>query len=497
MILLLVVSLIVSGCNSYDSDVFVPIVASPLDGFTYYGQLSSTRDADPILVAGLTDLPNQTVYIQVYSRFSWHTIANTTTALVPGSDFENYYEYRTYITLRHDDVWWADGDLAGEVCDTCPAKARLRVVTDPDLPEDQAGFITFNADAFSCFNERRQQGSSIISAEFACGSGTTVTLNLPRAQTCLDTVYLGHHPDTDDDPGWINYIQGVAHDNDHWFFTTHDIDWLLKFPVSFNLATTIDIDHPPAEVQIVGIPWQLTIEAYDHFGDLDQVGGFLFIPMEDNDFVEGYRARPAIAVFRASDLTYIGKKVTAQAQAGWVAYNPHLDLLYSSNNNVSDSEPLYRYTVDFDTLRGTRTNRVEESITFLDRFHLLEADGSDLNPKIGDWMQGGVFTPWGDLYIVSGRILKDPEDVRGGIHLFGADGRLKAESQNGSGDFNFEYDPYFTSYEEPEGADWWNQDTGVSSPGITGQLHVILLDIDTLNKNDVEFKHYEVTTCEQ
>jgi hypothetical protein len=326
---------------------------------------------------------------------------------------------------------------------------------------------------------------------------TLVSFLLPAAParatdpaTCPDTVFIGEHPDDEDDPDWTDNVQGVAHDDDHWFFTTTDL--LLKFPVGFDLATTIDADDPPAGVQIVGIPQALTDLGYFHFGDLDQVGGFLLMPIEDGNDDDDINATPAIAVFRASDLGYVGIKVTGQSSAAWVAYNRHLGLLYSSDGNTSGSDPLYRYTLDLDLLAST--NDVAGSITFLDRFHLLEANGGELNPQLGDFMQGGVFTPWGDLYIVSGSPSDDPGDVRGGIHLFGADGKLIAESQNGSGSFNYEYHPGFPVGEEPEGVDWWNRSIGASSPGITGQLHVIMLDND-VSEDDLFFKHYDVTYC--
>jgi hypothetical protein len=317
--------------------------------------------------------------------------------------------------------------------------------------------------------------------------------------TCPDTVYLGNYPENASlnwTIDWLDDLQGVAHDDDHWFFTTIGLLW--KIPVSFDLVDVFDYDifNLPEGIQVVGIPQELRDLGYDHFGDLDQVEGFLFVPLEG--------AAPAIAVFRASDLGYIGKKltVTAQTRAGWVAYNQHTGMLYTSNNSVSGSNPLFRYTLDLDKLIST--NDVTASITYLDRFHLLEEDGVELDPPLGLYMQGGVFTPWGDLYVVNGKEWKDPEDGRGGIHLFGADGRLIAESQNGSGTFNYEYHP-FSDFEEPEGIDWWNRDIGESSPGITGQLHVILLDNDyfepydsILNiEDEIYFKHYDVIYCGQ
>jgi len=134
-------------------------------------------------------------------------------------------------------------------------------------------------------------------------------------------------------------------------------------------------------------------------------------------------------------------------------------------------------------------------------------------------MQGGVFSPLGDLYMSNGDAENPSNDipfgsgvipgVRGGIHVFRApqDGKLRliTESQNGSGSFNFEYHPggdtagLGGSHEEPEGIDWWDRDRSPSSPGITGELHAILLDNDGFfesgdsgDDDDLIFKHYAV-----
>jgi hypothetical protein len=59
--------------------------------------------------------------------------------------------------------------------------------------------------------------------------------------------------------------------------------------------------------------------------------------------------------------------------------------------------------------------------------------------------------------------------------------------------FEFTYDPtgFPGDAEEPEGADWWNRDVGPPSPGIGGQLHVIMLDNDA-SADELYFKHYFV-----
>jgi hypothetical protein len=128
---------------------------------------------------------------------------------------------------------------------------------------------------------------------------------------------------------------------------------------------------------------------------------------------------------------------------------------------------------------------IAHAFTHSGEFKLTEG-GKDIDPPMSN-MQGAAFTPWGDLYLVNG--LEAVSLDRGGIHLFNSSGELIDESTNGDGTFNFAYRP--SIFEEPEGADWWNREVGPNSPGIGGQLHVILLD-NELDEDNIYFKHYSV-----
>lgn len=107
---------------------------------------------------------------------------------------------------------------------------------------------------------------------------------------CLrGTIFLGDHPN--DDYGWTDNVQGVAHDASNWFFTTQegavvgDSD-LIKLPVGFDLATEFDPEDPdtwPSGGLRVPMPSVLDDGGYDQFKDLDQAQGFLFVPVNGND----------------------------------------------------------------------------------------------------------------------------------------------------------------------------------------------------------------------
>jgi hypothetical protein len=58
--------------------------------------------------------------------------------------------------------------------------------------------------------------------------------------------------------------------------------------------------------------------------------------------------------------------------------------------------------------------------------------------------------------------------------------------------FNYAYSPGGGSYDEPEGLTIWDLDDG-RAPGIKGQLHVLLLDNDVIENDDVSLKNYTST----
>ena len=322
----------------------------------------------------------------------------------------------------------------------------------------------------------------------------------PCSCNCPDTYFLGDYPNADNSVGWSEEAQGVAHDATNWFITRNKDPWILKIPYGFDLATYIDPENPPSEVLVTGLPEDLgqDYHGFDHYGDLDQVRGFLFVPLEQGQTQQG------IAVFRTSDLGYLGHVLIDQGWAGWVAYNIHDRLLYSSNTFIdnTDGNRLFRYTVDFEALRrGDKdANGHLTAIQYHDRMALFENNGEPLLTPLGftedgtdyAYMQGGVFTPWGDLFLVNGDgENKDAAYQHGGIHLFrpDAEGKLlrQDDSQCGAGCLNYEYHPQpVEPRQEPEGIDFWHL---VGAP-TGGELHVLLLENYDFSEDSVFLKHY-------
>jgi hypothetical protein len=347
---------------------------------------------------------------------------------------------------------------------------------------------------------------------------------------CPTHVYLGNSP-SGEGSDWSEQAQGIANDGEHWFFT-HE-KRLFKYAANWSADNH---DDDPDKID-TGFPPDMSALGMDHFGDLDYWAGYLFVPLEDNKihprilldpelkeywkqfWPYGHEAPFAVlAVFRASDLQLVDwvDLTDAQGKLGWVAVNPVEQRLYSSGSTLNSGTPIKSYKIILknidngndhynDFLETTVVDGKERPLS--DDVYLLGKDGTPLS---GDfkYMQGGVFSPWGDLYLIAGKAGNCPTDVNGGIHLFrrSADNQpfvLIESSVNRNEEaacdpsvlkpsqFIFEYHPGITGLgEEPEGIDWWNRDN-IPGSSYSGQLHAILLD-NQVDDDTIYLKHYRV-----
>jgi hypothetical protein len=310
--------------------------------------------------------------------------------------------------------------------------------------------------------------------------------------------FLGDYP-RHRSPGWSDELQGVAHDEGNWFFTQRGRLW--KIPVGYDINVEIDtmptndrtdLDHLLPGVLTVHINDALP-DNWNHYGDLDRIGDYVVIAVEDQD-----AGRTGFAAYRTSGLglaSFVEVTDVQPGNAGWVAYDPINGRLVSSFSHARSLLAYDLNVAEFLASGDLATHLTRPPATV----PLRETDGTPLGQGRQLWhMQGGVFTPTGDFYLINGYLAGHPAIPvlqRWGIHLFAPDGRLLTESQNGSGGFNYAFD--IGDGEEPEGIDWWDAAFPASSNQPGGQLHAILLDNDTElpgESDDDEFflKHYSV-----
>lgn len=293
-------------------------------------------------------------------------------------------------------------------------------------------------------------------------------------------LYTGTNPD-DIEGDWSDNTQGLAHDDTHWYISQKGRLWRVPVTVDLRLLTqtTPGVQH----VLLADIP-QLASEGYNHMGDLvfyECAGqGFLFVPMEDTFF-----GKCGVAVFHADSLAYIDHITlypdpnSHQSHWAWVAIDPAGNL-YGSNFDAVDR--LFRYTVDWPAL--IQSNQLLISNATSVEVPLFDENGNAVSI---DAVQGGEFAPGGTMFYLINGFTVPP--VQGRIHAFKApEFRRVAQSCNGCGPFNFETSPGAPYFDEPEGVTIWDLE-GTGSPQ-RGKMHVIVVNNDIHDVDEVKIKHY-------
>lgn len=297
---------------------------------------------------------------------------------------------------------------------------------------------------------------------------------VPEVPTTIS--YIGEYP-SEMQRSWVSNIQGVANDDEFWYFTnTHKIS---KFPISQDLDSVPESSSVSIDDLIIGGL------KYNHFGDLDYYKGYLVVPIEKKDHTD----KPGIAIFDASTLEYLAyykwPVEASQDASPWCAVDSD-GFIYSSS---AHPDSINKYYFDWNEFM---------SGSYIDVVPIFEEDES-ISVQL-NYIQGGDISDNGHLYTVNGYAYGDSSSGAYGIMTFKKtlDGNWIRQSYSnnvsGIGGFNFEFHPGSPRYEEPEGITIqdFSSDT---SPGISGQIHVILLNNDEwydIGDDDMSFKHYQV-----
>jgi len=329
---------------------------------------------------------------------------------------------------------------------------------------------------------------------------------------CYQHHFLGDVPN-ELSSDWSKEAQGLTHDADYWYII-QNVKYesckcegtIWRIPIGQDL-TDDDVACDTPGVSCIGMSDDICDQGYTHAGDpayyaYDGVG-YLLVPLEQGD------PGPAIAFFRAdASLALLGWFALdtvnpAQNALAWIAVDRH-GVVYVGNHNAT---VLLRYTVDWNRLTH---GDGAIAIQFAGYVQLRDENGAPLS--LESWEQGGAFSdvawlPFPLLYIMNGDM---DASCDCGINVFEFRQSQSAEecapeppgclvalrvdkSTNGYGDFSYEYHPGYNRYEEPEGLTFWDLDADGRAPGISGQLHAIMLDNEVINDN-VYIKHYRLET---
>ncbi len=325
-------------------------------------------------------------------------------------------------------------------------------------------------------------------------------------QTCENYYrFLYDYPANTSEPVWSDEAQGLAHDDGNWYITCNDPPRLWKIPVGLDVQTADR--RSPGVLVVEDLRTVPGLELYSHIGDPVCVQNpetgtwFLFVPMDrhlqDPDF--DY----AVAAIDVTNWWYVDYDVhrddsgdyDANVTSAWCAVDAE-GFLYFPYTFPNNGNPPYdgrhgvaRYAIDWPELQPGGNLRLVRA----GEFPLLGEEGQRLDETNLDWRQGGEFSPSGELlYTVWGSSKDEEETVhRDGIHVFDTrTWRRVAQSANGSGLFNYQWDPSGEAGlgEEPEGLTIWDLDDR-DAPNIWGQMHVLVLD-NEVTPDGIIMKHY-------
>ena len=326
--------------------------------------------------------------------------------------------------------------------------------------------------------------------------------------------YINNYPE-DNDGGYKNELNGVAHDENHWYFSKNEGARLLKIPVGLDLSRDwYDEDLTLGLYTLLIEETEIGNLGYNHFGDIDARDGFIYVPISG-----GSDLMPAIAVFysnpdveyitpEAGDFEWVGYGIlSAQEGTGWCAIREDESglTIFSSDSVISETKPIRKYAISIEYSPGS-TDGGTVTIDYIGDMHLQPgtSEWNQFPDYDGTWefhhMQGGVFSEGGHLYLVNG-IHQYFDNKKGGIWVFDVNNDVATLVEHSSQDgiFEFEYHPYNVPCgvycecsNEPEGIDIWDLDSGIA-PGISGQIHVIMIDNYGIGGDDLYFKHYTTT----
>ncbi len=294
--------------------------------------------------------------------------------------------------------------------------------------------------------------------------------------------------------GWSSRVEGVAHDNEYWYFTKSrlpaTVSWhaILKVPVGTDLLS-VTVNSPGVTAYLVNNVHPLA--DYTNFGDPDVYNfngvDYLVVPVSRYD--ECFFPATSIAFFRCDTLAFLGSVALPGpcGDAPWVAVSESGEL-FTSRTNVGLSDPaergLHVYHVDWAAL----SNPNPVTITYDRTIPLYDENNQPLVPG---HMQGGEFAPGDRLLYLSTGFFNDDNSTadREGIHVIDTTTyrRVRHSTRGVSGQlFDFYYNPGGSTEESPQGLTLWDLDDG-RAPGIKGQLHVLVAENFFEN---IDFKHY-------
>lgn len=282
-------------------------------------------------------------------------------------------------------------------------------------------------------------------------------ITLSSSVFALNLKYVSQYPDQSSVP-WAKDNQGVTHDEEYWYISQRYYIW--KIHKYLYLHRVNNTTHP--QVTKIGIPKYLRKRKYNHFGDITYYGGLIYVPLEGKRPNRGNHPN-ILLTFDAKTMQLVGeyKLPNAQKLFSWVAVNPKDKLVYTSEFSPINKGGILVY------------KRVSGRLELVKKIMPLDSRGR--KPRYIKRIQGGVFDEETNLLLLS------CDHKNGGVVALDMDTyRVKFRKK-------IKYVPGFPKYEELEGITVWKNS---GAPRVKGEVHVMMLDNDLNNADDIYMKHF-------
>ena len=258
------------------------------------------------------------------------------------------------------------------------------------------------------------------------------------------------HTSTFENADWTEECQGLTTDGQNWYVSSNNKNFRAIHKFTFDFSRKLGVVELPRG-------------AGNHVGDIDYHDGIIYVPIS-----EPKSSKKVWEISRDLETVRIASVSNdPDPGLGWCAINPWNGYLYTS---------LGSYVKQIHAYDPSNNYEYEGS---------LELDGPQLNG-----LQGGCFSTNGHLYLTSDLFVtkkydKPPatKDIRGYSALNGA--------FLGSRTVSYDHDPssWPRVREEMEGLALANASFG---GGSLTHVHVVILDNDDLNLDDVFLQHFAV-----
>lgn len=413
----------------------------------------------PILFQGYASAPGAAITVDALNNNTGErrTIATTvasSTAAVDSTGRSWYYWSTSVVLPRQGAFWQPDG--------TSSSKANI-ITTIGGIQS-----YTFTAAQMTC-TVQNLSAKGYMQAALDCGSTADPLVLLAPCDSKVTTVspemngcyHVGTSTNVEDFPFDRSYelangLQGVCHDDNNWFLTSA---WRNISGQQSRIAKkSVNVSFNEDNFLVYRSPY--IDQGWRHPGDCDVYGGLVYVPLEPDAGFAGFNA---IGRFNTSDLAYysvipipVDSPQRSPGNFPWMARNPKNGLWYSSK---FDATELYVYAISGST------------ITY---------KGAVPLPQAIFRIQGGEFSPSGRLFLAT--------DWNTGL--------LSLELGEGIGSTaaitKWHTINWVPGDEEIEGLTVWNLDDG-RAPGIRGQVHVLMIDLEDASNDDLYFKHVRIT----